>query len=108
RADLVTGTLYQYLGGALAIIPATLVFEHGRIAFTGELVFALVWLVVVLSIGAIFLLMYLLREGEVAKVASLFYLVPAATALMAWPLFGETLSPVQIAGMAVTAAGVAL
>lgn len=108
RADLVTGTLFQYLGGALAIGAASLAFEHGRIEFTGELIFALAWLVIVLSIGAIFLLMYLLREGEVAKVASLFYLVPAVTALMTWLLFGENLSLVQIAGMAVTAAGVAL
>jgi drug/metabolite transporter (DMT)-like permease len=108
RADLVTGTLLQYLGGALAVGAASLAFEQGRFVVTGELVFAMAWLVIVLSIGAIFLLMYLLREGEVAKVASLFYLVPAVTALLAWLLFGETLSLVQIAGMAVTAAGVAL
>jgi drug/metabolite transporter (DMT)-like permease len=52
--------------------------------------------------------MYLIREGEVAKVASLFYLVPAATALMAWALFGETLTPVQLGGMALAGLGVAL
>jgi hypothetical protein len=50
------------------------------------------WLVLVLSIGAIFLLMLMIREGEMSKVASLFYLVPAVTAIMAWALFGEELT----------------
>ena len=62
----------------------------------------------VLSLGAIFLLMYLIREGAVGRVASLFYLVPTVTALLAWYLFGETLNGIQMAGMAVTALGVAL
>jgi drug/metabolite transporter (DMT)-like permease len=106
--DLLAGTLFQYLGGALAVGAASLLFEHGHIVFTGQLVFALAWLVLVLSLGAILLLMYLLRSGEVARVASLFYLVPAVTALMAWALFGESLTPLQVAGMAVTTAGVAL
>ena len=66
------------------------------------------WLVLVLSVGAILLLMYLIREGSVSQVASLFYLVPAVTALMAWPLFGETLTPFQLGGMALAALGVAL
>jgi drug/metabolite transporter (DMT)-like permease len=83
-------------------------FETRSFVVTGELVFALVWLVLVLSIGAIFLLMHMIREGEMAKVSSLFYLVPAVTALMAWALFGETLTPIQLAGMALTTVGVAL
>ena len=52
--------------------------------------------------------MILIRDGALSKVASLFYLVPAVTALMAWPLFGETLTCLQIVGMCVTARGVAL
>ena len=80
---------------------ASLAFEtqHGR-SLNGELIFAMAWLVLVLSIGAIFLLMLLIREGEMSKVASLFYLVPAVTALMAWLLFGEALTLFQVAGMA--------
>ena len=61
-----------------------------------------------LSIGAIFLLMYMIRRGEMSKVASLFYLVPAVTAVIAWVLFGESLTLVQIAGMALTTFGVGL
>jgi len=106
--DLVTGSFWQYVGATGLMAAMSLLLETRTFVLTGELVFALVWLVLVLSIGAIFLLMYLIREGSVAKVSSLFYLVPAVTALMAWPLFGETLTLVQIAGMAVATAGVAL
>ena len=106
--DLVTGTFYQYLGGAFVMALAALAFETGKVTITGELVFALAWLVFVLSIGAIFLLMIMIRDGELSKVASHFYLVPAVTALIAWALFGEELTPVQIVGMAVAAFGVAL
>ena len=64
------------------------------------------WLVLVLSIGAIFLLMVMIRDGEMSKVASLFYLVPAVTAVIAWLLFGEQLKLVQIVGMALATFGV--
>jgi drug/metabolite transporter (DMT)-like permease len=90
------------------MVAGALAFESGSFTVTGELVFAFAWLVLVLSIGAIFLLMHMIREGEMAKVSSLFYLVPAVTALMAWALFGETLTPFQLAGMALTTLGVAL
>jgi drug/metabolite transporter (DMT)-like permease len=108
NADLVTGTLYQYLGGWLVAFPVSLLFENQHFVLTGELVFAMAWLVLVLSLGAIFLLMLLIRKGAVARVASLFYLVPAVTAVMAWALFDETLTLLQIGGMAITTLGVAL
>jgi drug/metabolite transporter (DMT)-like permease len=106
--DLIRGTIWQYVGGAIVAGIAALALEDGVYVPSGELYFAMAWLVLVLSIGAVFLLMYLIREGEVAKVASLFYLVPAVTAVMAWILFGETLTLVQILGMAIATAGVAL
>ena len=59
--------------------------------WTGEFVLALVWLAVVLSIGSIGLLYWLIRRSAATSVASLFYLVPAVTALMAYVLFGERL-----------------
>lgn len=106
--NLVTGTCWQYAGAALVTGLAALAFETGEFTLNGELVFAMAWLVLVLSIGAIFLLMVMIRQGEVSRVASLFYLVPAVTAAIAWALFGETLTLVQIGGMALSAAGVAL
>jgi hypothetical protein len=48
---------------------AAVLFESGHVEMNGELIFALVWLVLVLSVGAILLLMLMIREGEVAKVA---------------------------------------
>ncbi|UUP17134.1 DMT family transporter [Nitratireductor thuwali] len=108
NTDLISGTLWQYAGGWVVVFTASLFLEDRRFIINGELIFAMTWLVLVLSVGAIFLLMFLIEKGEVARVASLFYLVPAVTAVMAWYLFGETLTLVQMAGIAVTTFGVAL
>lgn len=105
-SDLVAGTALQYAGATLLTGALTFAFEAQKFEATGELMFALAWLVIVLSIGAVFLLLILIREGAVNKVASLFYLVPAVTALMAFILFGEELHGIQIVGMAVVAAAV--
>lgn len=107
-SDLIAGTCWQYAGGALVTIVLSLAFETRNFTLNGELVFAMAWLVLVLSIGAIVLLMIMIRDGEMSKVASLFYLVPAVTALIAWALFGEELTLVQIGGMALATFGVAL
>lgn len=106
--SLMGGAFWQYVGAAVVMLLASLATETGAVTVNGELVFALAWLTLVLSIGAIFLLMLMIREGEMSKVASLFYLVPAVTALMAWALFGEQLTMVQLVGMAIATVGVAL
>lgn len=106
--DLVAATMWQYIGGGSLMILASLALETHTVIINGELIFAMAWLVLVLSIGAIFLLMVMIRDGEMSKVASLFYLVPAVTAVIAWALFGEQLSLVQIVGMAIATLGVGL
>jgi drug/metabolite transporter (DMT)-like permease len=106
--DLRSGSVIQFAASAVAMAPLALAFEGMRVEWTGEFVLALGWLCVVLSIGAITLLFLLIRQGAAGKVASLFYLVPPVTALMAWPLFGETLGLFGVVGMAVAAVGVAL
>lgn len=106
--DLVAATMWQYIGGGALMILASLALETRTVVINGELIFAMAWLVLVLSIGAIFLLMVMIRDGEMSKVASLFYLVPAVTAVIAWALFGEQLSLVQIVGMAIATLGVGL
>lgn len=106
--NLVMGTAWQYVGATALMTIGSLAFETRTIVITGELVFALIWLVLVLSIGAIYLLMIMIREGEMAKVSSLFFLVPTVTAVMAWFLFGEQLTLVQLAGMALATFGVGL
>jgi drug/metabolite transporter (DMT)-like permease len=98
--DLRTGAAIQFIAAAVVMGPFSVAFESGLVTWSGEFLFALSWAVIVLSLGAIFLLLFLIRHGGAAEVASLFYLVPPTTALMAWPLFGETYSVVSAAGMA--------
>jgi drug/metabolite transporter (DMT)-like permease len=107
-ADLRTNAVAQFVGAALATLPLALVLENGRLDPVPELFIGLSWSVVALSIGAIGLLLVLIRRGAVAGVAALLYLVPPVSALMAYFLFGEALSPLQIAGMLTAAAGVAI
>jgi drug/metabolite transporter (DMT)-like permease len=97
--DLRTGAAIQFMAAAVILAPFAML-EGGEVRWTGEFVFALGWLVVVLSFGAIFLLLTLIRRGRATQVSSLFYLVPPTTALIAWPLFGETYSLSAAVGMA--------
>ena len=106
--DLVTGSFVQFAAAGLAMLPLVLIFEGRPVVWTGEFVFALLWLSFVLSIGAITLLHVLIRRGAAAKVASLFYLTPAVTSVIAWLLFGETLSLTAVGGLVVAIVGVAL
>lgn len=100
------GACVQFMAAALACALLALLFEDGRIDWTAEFAFALGWLVLVLSLGAVLLLYVLIRRGAASGVASLFFLVPPSTALIAWALFGEQLGPLALAGVAATALGV--
>lgn len=106
--DLKAGTAIQYLAAGLFTLVCAMLFETGTFTLTPELIIALVWLTVAISVGAVLALMIMIREGALSKVSSLFYLVPAAAAIMAYLLFGETLNMLQIAGMLITTIGVAL
>jgi drug/metabolite transporter (DMT)-like permease len=104
--DWRTGGVAQFLPTAVVTAMLALSTETLPVVWTGELVFALAWLVFVLSIGAVSLLNWLIRHSGAVNVASLFYLVPPCTALVAWVLFGETFSGMAMVGMAVTVWGV--
>lgn len=106
--DLRTGALLQFAPSLMLTAPVAWLTETGDIQWSASLLLALAWLVLVLSLGAITLLNLLIRSGGAVNVASLFYLTPAVTALMAWGLFGETLGPVALGGMVLAVAGVAL
>jgi drug/metabolite transporter (DMT)-like permease len=99
-------TLVQFLAALVVLVPLSLAFETRAVVWSGELIFAIAWLVLVLSLGAISLLLFLIRRGAASHVASLFFLVPPVTALIAWAMFGEVLGPLEIAGVAVAAIGV--
>lgn len=108
RFDLRTGALIQFVPTALVTALAVAVWEDLRIDWSQPFIFALAWLVLVLSLGAISLLNLLIRSGSAVNVASLFYLTPVSTAIIAWAVFGETLSPLATAGMVLAVSGVYL
>ncbi len=106
--DWRAGNLVQYVAVTTFFAIGAFLFEDRVVHWTREFVLALVWLAVALSIGSIGLLYWLIRHSAATSVASLFYLVPAVTALMAYLLFGETLDAIAVAGMALCAAAVFL
>ncbi|HEY6025596.1 MAG TPA: DMT family transporter [Pseudolabrys sp.] len=106
--DWRTGNLVQYAGAGTMFWLASFAFETRVIHWTGELVFAIAWLVLVLSIAAVALMYWLIRRSAATGFASLFYLVPAVTALMAFALFGERLDHLSVLGMLICAVGVVL
>lgn len=106
--DLAKLAFFQYLGAIAVALPLAAASETMVVEWTREFSLALAWLVVVLSLGAIGLLLMMIRASAVSRVTSLFYLVPATTALMAWALFGERLSVVQGIGVALVMLAVAM
>jgi drug/metabolite transporter (DMT)-like permease len=108
QMNLKSGNFIQYIAAGLYFYAMSLIFEERTIIWSGELVFAMGWLVIVLSFGAVTLLYMLLRTGAAANVSSLFYLTPPCTAIVAYFLFDETLGPISLIGMAVAVIGVAL
>lgn len=106
--DSRVGALVQFMATAVAAGLVANLFETRVVEWHPRFVFALAWLCLALSLGAISILWALIRRGAAARVASLFYLVPPVTALEGYFLFGETLHPVQMLGIATTAIGVAL
>lgn len=106
--DWRTGAVAQFVPTAIVTGVLAWAFETGTIDWTGELAFALGWLVLVLSLGAVSLLNWLIRNSNAVNIASLFYLVPPCTAVFAWLLFGETFSGVALLGMVLTVGGVYL
>jgi drug/metabolite transporter (DMT)-like permease len=106
--DWRAGNLIQFMAVTVFFALGALLFETRHVVFTPSSIFGVVWLAVVLSCGSIGVLYWLIRHSAATKVASLFYLVPAVTALMAYILFDERLDALSIVGMVVCAAGVVL
>ena len=106
--DLRTNAAVQFLGAAVATAPLAALTENAGFDGSWQAWAGLAWAVLGLSVGAIWLLLIMIRRGAVAGVASLFYLVPPVAAVIAFFLFGERLHTIQIAGMALAAVGVAI
>ena len=106
--NLLTGSFFQYLAAAIWMGLLTFTFEQQEIVWHPHLIGALIWQVFGMSIIAILLLMHMIHEGKTTQVASYFYLVPPVTAIEAWWLFDESLTPIAIAGMLIAIYGVYL
>ena len=106
--DLRTQSVVQFIAAGVVVLPLSMAFESRAIVWSGELIFAIAWLVIVLSFGATSLLLLLIRRGAATAVSSLMYLVPPVTALLAYLMFDEKLTLFAVAGMLVAVAGVAL
>ncbi|MEN3931621.1 DMT family transporter [Microvirga sp. W0021] len=106
--NLVTNTVVQYIAAFIVTLPVALMTETMQFEITTDLFLGWFWSVFGLSIGAILLLLTMIRKGAVASVASIIYLVPPTSALMAYFIFREELLPLQIVGMAIAATGVAI
>lgn len=120
---ITVGTLYQkryvrpcdvraanaiQIAAALVVTLPFALLEAESVRWHPEMIGALAWSVLVLTLGGSSLLVLLIQRGEATRVTSLLYLVPPCTAVLAWWLFGEALTAAMVLGMAITAAGVAL
>jgi len=103
---LISGTAYQYLASGFVLAVAAIATGGVHIQWSGKFIAAFVWLIAVLSVGAILLLLWLLNTGSAASVSSLLYLIPPATALEAFLLFGEKVNTQGFLGIGITALGV--
>src|ERR1700674_2003231 len=108
QIDWRTGNLVQYVAVTVFFAVGAWLFETNVVHWTEEFVLSLVWMAVVLSIGSIGLLYWLIRRSAAIWGGSLFYLVPAVTAVMAYGLFDERLDTVAVIGMVACAAAVFL
>jgi drug/metabolite transporter (DMT)-like permease len=108
KFDLRSGAAIQYVAASIVIVPAAFWLGIGDIVWAPTFIFALAWLVIVLSGVSIALLSWMISRGAASKVASLFYLTPPIAAIGSYFMFGEVLSGLAIAGMAVIVAGLYL
>ena len=105
---ILTGGMLQASAAAALCWLLALGLEERRIHWNGELFAALVWMAVAVSIGALSLLYLLIRENQVHRVATLFYLVPATTAVCAWGLYGTAIGGREVLGIGAIGVGLGL
>lgn len=106
--NIFSGGMIQSLTAGIAVFVGAFLFESMYVTWTNQFIFALVWMSIVVSIGALSVLYLLLRHGEVAQVASLFYLVPVSTAIIAFFIYNEAIDMLGIVGIFITALGIIL
>ena len=105
--DVRTANTVQLIAAFVVTLPLA-GLEQEPMDWTGEMMGAMAWSVLGLTLGGSSLLYILIQRGAAASVTSLMYLVPPTTATIAWFLFDEIITSVTLAGMVVTAVGVSL
>jgi len=103
-----TRTALLFIGATAPALVGAMLLEHGHVVWNAPMIGVYLWSVVALAVGATMGLLFLIERGQASRAASLIYLVPPMSALMAYIAFGETISAVQVLGFAVSAIGVAL
>jgi drug/metabolite transporter (DMT)-like permease len=103
--DLRVNAAMQFIGALALTAPLAILTESGRFDASPQIWGALLWAVFVISVGAISLLLVLLKRGAASRVAPLLYVAPPVAALIAYVMFGEKLGAIQITGMALAIAG---
>ena len=103
---LITGTAAQYVSSGAVLLIASSLFETWEFHLTGEMILALLWSVLVLSLSAVMLMMLLISRHSAARVSSLFFLTPALSAIESAILFGERLGLLALVALVVALTGV--
>ncbi|MSP96553.1 MAG: DMT family transporter [Betaproteobacteria bacterium] len=106
HVDMRTNSALQFISAFAVTAPFAVLLETFEVTWSVQFAIALGWMVFGLSLGAMFLLFWLIRRGAATAVASLIYLCPPTTAVLAWLAFGEAYTAGAAAGMVLTAAGV--
>jgi drug/metabolite transporter (DMT)-like permease len=106
--DLRSGTMIQLIVAALMMWWVSSQFEDGHVEWNGTFVFSLIWLVLVLSVGAYALLWWLVRRKSATNVVSLFFLMPPVTAVFDWLLFDQRVSLITLMGIVIAVAGIVI
>lgn len=105
-APLIASNTVQLAGAAAVTLALMAAFETPHAEWTPEVLAALVYLAVIVSVGGMALFLFMLKTGTAGKVAANFYLTPGVTALIGWLVLGESLPAAAIAGFALASAGV--
>ena len=106
--NLYSGAWVQYFSASILCILIVLFFENGEVSWSRTFILAMTWQVLALSIGAILLLMTMIKKDALASVGSYFYLVAPLVAIQAWFLFEETIGISALAGVVLISFGVAI
>jgi drug/metabolite transporter (DMT)-like permease len=104
--DMRTTAVFQYIGALAVVVPLAFIVEEPKFDFSLHLFLVLGWSVFALSMGAVALLLYMIRRGQVSRAASLIYLMPPAVAIESFIFLGDPLGPWMIAGTVIVVIGV--